>query len=450
MTWIHRYRLRRYLRSSVWMAPFVGMVTGFLFHHIIWALDKATGWTWLGLSQEGARAIVGVIASAMLTFMVFTFSSLLLVVQIASAQLTPRIIALALEDRILNRALGAFVFTFIYAVGVLGRVGDVVWQLHVLMAIVACVVSIVVFLQLVDHMGKSLRPVSVVQKVAAQALEIIASIYPQPLSDSGPAPVDQARLRTRPPARTIHHRDSSGVLLALYGPGLVESARRNQCLIRLAPQVGDFVTQGEPLFNIYDGGAGLDEDELLACVAFGPERTVQQDPAFALRIIVDIALRALSPAINDPTTAVVALDQIHRLLRSAGQRDLGDGTLRDAAGAVRFMFPTPNWEDFVRLAMSEIRLCGAGNIQVVRRLRAMIENLLAILPAARHPCLVEQLDLLDHTVKRSFADPRDRAYAGMSDYQGVGSPRGDHVTGGSAGQEGTVARPPPPPSSGEL
>ena len=123
------------------------------------------------------------------------------------------------------------------------------------------------------------------------------------------------------------------------------------------------------------------------------------------------------------------MDQIHRLLRSVGKRYLGDGTIRDDEGLVRVILPTPNWEDFVSLGMSEIRLFGGSSLQIVRRLRAMIENLLAVLPEKRRPALQEQLKLLDRAVERSFADPADRAYAGISDYQGVGSSRHDPLTG---------------------
>ena len=117
------------------------------------------------------------------------------------------------------------------------------------------------------------------------------------------------------------------------------------------------------------------------------------------------------------------------MLRIVGKRHLGDGTIRDEEGVVRVILPTPNWEDFVSLAMSEIRLFGASSLQIVRRLRAMIENLLAVLPEQRRPALHEQLKLLDRAVERSFADPADRAYAGISDYQGVGSSRHDPLTG---------------------
>ena len=114
---------------------------------------------------------------------------------------------------------------------------------------------------------------------------------------------------------------------------------------------------------------------LRSAVAFGSERTLEQDPTFAFRIVIDIALKALSPAINDPTTAVLAIDQLHRLLRLVGKRHLRTDEISDASGQLRVICPTPNWEDFVHLTFSEIRQCGSNNLQIVRRLRAMIENL---------------------------------------------------------------------------
>ena len=87
-------------------------------------------------------------------------------------------------------------------------------------------------------------------------------------------------------------------------------------MIELAPQVGDFVGVGEPLFFLHGGAAAIDEHTLRACIVFGSERTMEQDPLFAFRILVDIAIKALSAAINDPTTAVLAIDQLHRLLRT--------------------------------------------------------------------------------------------------------------------------------------
>jgi uncharacterized membrane protein len=430
VTWIQRYRLRRFLDSSVWVVPLLSVVGSLAVHRVLWWAELRTRWAWLDFSPDGARSAVSAITSSMLTFTVFAFSILLLAVQIAGAQLSPRVITLAMEDRLLKVALGIFVFTFTFSLAVLSRITDVAPQLSLVVLIFGCFASLIVFVYLVDQTAKSLRPAGVIGRVAGMASEVIEAVYPHPLKEAAVLSVEQVVSISDKPARTIHYQGSSGTLQALDGPGLAETARRHACTIRMAPQVGDFVTKGEPLFYIYGGGVGLAERALHEAVAVGIERTLRQDPTFAFRIIVDIASKALSPAINDPSTAVLALDQIHRLLRIIGRRYLGDGTIRDTAGAVRVILPTPNWEDFVNLGMSEIRFFGGSSIQVVRRLRAMIENLLAVLPESRHPALREQLKLLDRTVERTFADPADRAYAGIGDSQGVGTSRRYHSTGG--------------------
>ena len=134
-------------------------------------------------------------------------------------------------------------------------------------------------------------------------------------------------------------------------------------VIEFMPQVGDFVAADEPLFALYGGASAIADDALHATVAFGTERTLEQDPMFAFRILVDIGLKALSPAINDPTTAVLAIDQVQRLLRVLGRRHLRPDVMLDAAGRPRVIFRTPNWEDFVHVACTEIRACGASNVQ---------------------------------------------------------------------------------------
>ena len=147
---------------------------------------------------------------------------------------------------------------------------------------------------------------------------------------------------------------------------------------------------------------------------------MEQDATFAFRVMVDIASKALSPAINDPTTAVLALDQIHHMLRTVGNRYLDTGEVRDAADNVRLLYRTPDWDDFVRLAVTEIRHFGGESMQVARRLRAMLDNLIRTLPEARRPLLREELALVRRAAERSFAEPEDRAMAEVRDLQGVG------------------------------
>jgi uncharacterized membrane protein len=136
---------------------------------------------------------------------------------------------------------------------------------------------------------------------------------------------------------------------------------------------------------------------------------------------VDIAAKALSQAINDPTTAVLVIDQIQHLLRNVGHRHLDEGQTDDAGSRPWFVYRTPDWEDFVQLAVTEIRLFGGNSIQVARRLRAMLENLIQVLPEQRLSVLRHELRMLHKTAERSFLEPEDRAMAEVSDLQGVGS-----------------------------
>jgi uncharacterized membrane protein len=120
------------------------------------------------------------------------------------------------------------------------------------------------------------------------------------------------------------------------------------------PAPGDFVRSGAPLFQVVESGQRLYERFLLGSVVLGQERTMHQDPAFAFRILVDIAIKALSPAINDPTSAVMAIDQLHELLSFLGSRHLEVGQHRDVGGRVRLVVEMPGWEDYVSLAVDEL------------------------------------------------------------------------------------------------
>jgi uncharacterized membrane protein len=212
----------------------------------------------------------------------------------------------------------------------------------------------------------------------------------------------------------------SQVVLAVQLDTLVRMATAADGVVEVVPQVGDFVATDEPLFKLYGGAGAIDDRVLETTVAFGAERTMEQDPMFAFRILVDIALKALSPAINDPTTAVLALDQIHRLLRFVGRRHLHDEIVHDAAGRSRVVLRTPNWRDYVAISCREIRACGANNLQIARRMRAMLENLLRVLPGHRQAALDEELQLLDKVLPGLYPLAEDLALARIADSQGLG------------------------------
>lgn len=419
MTWLQRYRVRHYLRNSIWVLPVLSTFAAIGAVRLLHWVEKDQGWS-SPVHPDTARAVIGTMASALFTSIVFVCSALLVAVQLASAQLTPRIIALVFRDPIIKFAMTLFVFTFTFSVAALIRITTTVPLLTAHTAAYSCMVSMAVFFYLIDHLGKALRPSGALQAVARLGREVIENVYPRRLAESQEQPVPEASqvLNGKPAATILNTKD--GVVLAFDQEGLLALAQRADCVIELVPQVGDHVTAGEPLFRIYQGGATLPASTLCESIAVGQERTLEQDPAFAFRIMVDIASKGLSPAINDPTTAVLALDQIHHLLRNVGSRRLDDGRICDAAGRLRLVYRTPDWEDFVCLAVTEIRQFGGESIQIARRLRAMLENLIQTLPEARVPLLRQELAVLHRFAERCFSEPEDRAMAEISDLQGVG------------------------------
>jgi len=417
MTWLQRYRVRHYLQNSIWVWPAVSIVVAIIASRLLhWV--EATMELEASINPETARSVLGALAGAMFTFIVFVCSSLLLVVQLASAQLSPRVIATMFRDPVTKLTLVVFVFTFTFVLSAMIRIGTSVPLLVTHVAAYGCAASIGVFLYLIDHVGKMLRPSGVLHAVASHAHVVIDDVYPRNLSESPEGQSEPVRQMDATMARTVAC-PTDGAVLAFDVQGLVVLGERYDCQIEVIPQVGNFMATAYPLFRVH-GGADLPDEALRQCIALGVERTMEQDPMLAFRLIVDIASKALSPAINDPTTAVLALDRIQHLLRHVGSRRLDDERVRDSMGRVRLLYRTPGWRDFVTLAVTEIRHFGGSSIQVARRLRAMLEELIEALPEERAEPLRQELNLLNKSSERFFQDPEDRALANVSDSQGVG------------------------------
>lgn len=414
------------LHASLWLVPVASMAAAMLAGPVMRWIDEQTRWTVLSLGLEGAKAIVGGLASSLLTFIVFTISILLLATQMASQTMSPRMIARLFEYKRTKVTLGAFVFAWTYSIGIVGRIEGRVPQLSVALAIFMSIAGVGLFFYLVQVAVKGLRPGAILIGVAADTWSVIDAVYPTPYQADQPARV---ATKLGPLARSVAWRGRSGMFVAFDAMGIVEIAARAGCLISLAPQIGDFLASGDDLFRLHGSAVGqLDEQTLGACVAVAPERRLGQDPMFGLRIIVDVASRALSPAINDPTTAVLAIDQLQHLLKLLAQRELDDGVWRDAAGTPRLVYRTPDWEDFVTLAVTEPRVYGAPNPQVTRRLEALFEHVMQSAPAGRIAVLEAQRELLRQTIARNYEGAGDRAIAGQADLQGFGSSQREGAT----------------------
>jgi uncharacterized membrane protein len=419
MSWNYRYAIKSYVLSTVWIAPLLAFVLEQLTLRIALTYEIDFGWLpGFALAKEGVIAAADYVIASSIAFIVFTFSSMLVAIQVSSGQLTPRIIATTLlRNRAVRWSVGIFTYSLLLAVAVKTRGDAVPHSLVSLMAILA-LLSVLLFMFLIDYAARLLRPVNIVWRIAQLGMKVIESVYPDPATSAeNRVPLNE---KLGPPERTILHRGTSSIIIAVHLKALIAAARKYDCIVELVPRVGDFVAVDDPLFLIRGAGAkAIDARRLREQVAFGTERTIEQDSTFAFRVIVDIALKALSKSINDPTTAVIAIDQLQRLLRAVGRRKLRDEGVRGDDGQLRLIVRTPNWQDFVQLTFTEIRQYGAESVQVARRLRAMIETLMASLPESRLPALRTELDLLDRTVAR-FAFPEDVALARVADSQGLG------------------------------
>lgn len=425
MGWNRLYSLRSYVKSSLWLVPFLALLFYILAIRLIYVIEPWLVWTerwpW-GLA--GSQRLLETIITMTLTFVVFTFGSLLVAIQIAGGQLTPRIIATTLlRDNAIRFTVGLFIFTLLFATGSLARLESDVHQAIVGVAGILGFLSIAAFLYLIDYAARLLRPVSIVLRVSEEGRTAIDAVYPAMATDDE---VDTSH-RPRPsgqPARTILYRGRPAIIVAVNTKALFILAEKTRSVVELVPRVGDFVASGEPLFRLY--GAKVPEEAVVrTMIAFGPERTLEQDATFAFRIIVDIAIKALSKAINDPTTAVLAIDQLQRLLCYVGKRSLVGETLLSQSGELRVICRTPDWEDFVKVTFSEIRLYGAENFQIARRLRAVLEYALQVLPEIRRPALKTEMDLLDRRLAELYHFPEDLALAKVADSQGLGGGKGN-------------------------
>jgi len=376
------------------------------------------------ISASSASTALSALGSGMLAFTGFVTSVVLMLVQFGSTQFSPRLVAMFRRNRTLLYSLSTFSATFLFALVSTAQIGrgsaDFVPTRTLVAALLLTLASIMMFFILINASSDGLRVARVLQTVDRLAREVFDTVYPS----DGPDGAAQETVRSLPdraPVQTVRVGPVGQVVVAVDQTGITDLARRHDALVELVPAIGDHVPGGGPLLHVY-GARALPERRLRRYVAMGDERTLTDDPAFAFRMLVDVASKALSPAVNDPTTAVQSLDRIEDLLRYASAKHLSMGVLTDKSGTARFVFRTATWEDLVELALDEIRAFGAGQYQVARRMRALLDDLLADLSEDRRPALQRQSDLLDDAVATAITQAQ-RADALIADRQGLGMSR---------------------------
>ncbi|MEU9589267.1 DUF2254 domain-containing protein [Streptomyces sp. NPDC048219] len=421
--------VREHLRDTFWFAPTAAMAGVF----VVWLLAQASDAALVrSLQDDGdyetlaellrfaddARTVVSAVGSAMMTFIGVVFSISLVAVQMASGQFTPRVVRLFVRSRITKATFAVFLATFVltllvltsYESGADPRVVSSVPLVQSVLTLVMVALSLLLFVMYVNATLRLMRVSHVIARIAAESFRVVAAM-------PAPAPGDEAPV-LGPVTAWVAHDGAAGVLRDVHVGRLVRAARKHGVVMRLIPRTGDFVVPGTPVLAVH-GGPAPPRRALRYAVSVGVERTFHQDLGFGLRQLCDIALRALSPAINDPTTAVHALDRVVQLLAALCRRPLDAVVDRDRRGAVRLVRPVPGWAELVDLGFTEVRGCAAGSPQVTRRMLAGLDDLARLAPPDRRPPLLRHRELLRQAVQRAVPTSADRSFALHPDRQGI-------------------------------
>jgi uncharacterized membrane protein len=422
MTWGSWFSLRQHARQSLWLVPLLGAFAGWgiavLSIRLEGRVPLPQSWTF---SSNAAETVLATIVGAMIGLVGFVVTVTVLMVQTAIGTFSARYLRLLYRDGLLKAVLGVLVGTFTFSFVLLRKVeDDKVPDLGVAVSGVFVLLGTVLFLVFFSRFLQRLRPVAVASIVSRMGIKTFVAETPAADSSSRPE-------STLPPGPgEVVTATRSGVIQAVYREGLLEWAEKHGCAIVFRLAIGDFAFRGAPLAEVRGAPAHPGTaSELEGMIAFGRERTIEQDPAFAIRIMVDIANRALSPAVNDPTTAGQLLDFIEDMLVVIGRTDFSArGVFNDPGGVTRLVLPSRGWDDYLSLGVTEIRMYGGSSLQVVRRLRALLQHLHeAVLPEHRGD-VDDELARLEATVRQEFGDSVDLDRAIIGDRQGIGGPFG--------------------------
>ena len=416
-------RIDERLRTGLWFVPSLIVAGSVGLALVLPAIDRRYDVAAITADPDTARQLLATVATATVTFAGLVFSITILALQLTSSQFSPRALRQFLRDRPNQVALGAFAGVFLYALVVLMRITSgadaFVPGLAVDFALLAGATAVFTFIGFVAHIMQSIRVVRIIESVAVETRHTAGVLARQ--DDADPSPDDVLAPMTAVGRVTRH---GPGAVLQHVDVGrLARVAADEDIVIRVVPETGDFVPEGAVVVEAWCSSTDdvqLEWGDVAEALGFGPERTMTTDLAFGYRQLADIGAKALSPALNDPTTAVQCIDRLHDLLRVEATRPAIARVHRDGDDQVRVVHSAISWAELLGLAFDEIRIYGSNSLQVMRRIRAALEDLYAVVDADGAAALDNQVGLLDRAIRRSFSDQVDRAHAGIADEQGLG------------------------------
>lgn len=374
------------LRSSLWFLPAVviavSLATAASLVQWEWVDDRLVQ-RWprvFGASAAGSREMLSAIATAMITVAGVVFSITIVALSLAASQYSPRVLRNFMRDRPTQWVFGVFVGNFSYCILVLRTIrGDdaatqFIPSMAVLGAMIYALVAVASLIYFIHHVADSIQASSIVARIAADATGAIDHLFPQQVGI--PASAKTAAARPSVPSEwTPVTSRREGYLLAVDTDRLLALAAAQGRVLRLQPMVGGFIASNSPVIHASGHAPVSDDlaDELQASLAIGRQCTVEQDAAFGFQQLVDIAVKALSPGINDPATACLCVDRLGSLLARLAGRCIPDSH-RLEGGQLRLIAPAPDFRAFVLLAFLPLVRYGRGHTEVLNLVLLQLES----------------------------------------------------------------------------
>ncbi|AKV00232.1 hypothetical protein AKJ09_06895 [Labilithrix luteola] len=372
------------------------------------------------MGRDQLIAFLTSVATGMMTFTGVVLSLLFVMLELGATGYSPRIVSSWVKDPRIANATGVFTGTFVYSLMALRAIGLVQGSRSCALTIYIAFVWLLASLWMLTRLAKVFAEhdhTFVLRMLGKHGAEAIDWVYASGPSKGGDAGKDELPKEGHAPPQVLVHEGAPVYIVRIDVARLVALARSRGALIRIPFAQGDSVTAGATLAMVH--GASIPPRRLRALIELGPERELRADPKYALRLLVDVALRALSTSTNDPTTAVQALDQIEALLMKLGNLDLDVGRVRDAGGELRLVYDATTWEEYLELALTEIQYYGAASLQTERRLAALFAFLRDHLPASRRAAVERLVQEHGAVVAQTLQGP-SLILATRGDRQGLG------------------------------
>jgi len=413
------------LRSSFWFMPSMIVLASIAFAAAWIEADAVVNKLWVaqwprlfGAGADGARQMLSTLAGSMMSVMGITFSMTLVALALASSQYTSRILRSFMGSRVTQLTLGVFAGNFAYCLVVLrtirggGGVDEFVPSMAVFFAFVLALASIGVLVFFIHHIATSIQASSIIASIAQDTMASIERLFPERLGQGPDEDVDQDEVFESLEAMHWYPvpAESDGYIQSLDNDALLSIARDNKTVVRMERGIGAFVVQNTALVSL-----ALEEppdqeiiEELNDAYSIGRFRTVEQDPAFGIRQIVDMALKALSPGVNDTSTAVMCVDYLTAILAQLVCRKF-PAALRYEESDLRVIAIAPTFDGLLGEAFDQIRESSEGNVGIMARMLSAFETLADLTDKPhRRLALRDQVQWLTELAGRTTEANHDR------------------------------------------